>query len=64
MIIEELYEALREAGASEEKARAAARVVANYDNRFVTIERDLTVLKWMAGFNTPMLVAVLFKGFS
>jgi hypothetical protein len=31
MIIEEIYDALIEAGASEAKARAAARAMTNYD---------------------------------
>jgi hypothetical protein len=48
-IIVELYDALKEAGASDEKARAAAQVLANYDSRFSKIEADLPVLKWMVG---------------
>jgi hypothetical protein len=40
---------LKEAGASDEKARAAAQALANYDNRFSKIEADLLVLKWMVG---------------
>jgi hypothetical protein len=45
----ELYDALREAGASEEKARAAAKAIADHDSRFKKIEADLLVLKWMEG---------------
>ena len=37
-IIEEVYDALIDAGASEEKARAAARSIANYDNQFSKIK--------------------------
>lgn len=48
-MISEVYDALRDAGATEEKARKAAEVLASYDNRFATIERDLTLLKWMVG---------------
>ena len=33
MLIEELYDALLEAGASQDKARQAARAVATYDWR-------------------------------
>lgn len=36
----ELYEALLEAGASQEKARKAAENLAAYDSRFGKIERD------------------------
>jgi hypothetical protein len=39
------YDALVEAGASEEKARAAAEAVTGFENRFARIETDLTVLK-------------------
>lgn len=49
MIIEELYDALIEAGASEAKARAASRAIADYESRFSAVEGDLTVLKWMVG---------------
>jgi hypothetical protein len=64
MIVEELYDALKEAGASEEKARAAARALANYDTRFNRVEGDLTVLKWMVGFNLGICVAILFRVFT
>jgi hypothetical protein len=45
----ELYDALKEAGASEEKARAAAKAIADHDSRFNRIEADLLLLKWMVG---------------
>jgi phage shock protein A len=44
MIVEELYDALKEAGASEEKAKAAARAVANMENHFGNIEKELSRL--------------------
>lgn len=37
-ILVEVYDALREAGASEEKARAAARAIAEHDARVGRIE--------------------------
>lgn len=41
-MISEVYDALRDAqGVSEEKARKAAEAVANFENRFVTIERKI-----------------------
>ena len=61
-IIEELYDALLEAGASEDKARAAA--LASYENRFSQVESSLVLLKWMGGFNLALTVAVLFRVFS
>jgi hypothetical protein len=63
-MISEVYDALREAGASEEKSRKAAEAIAAYDNRFNKIEQDLAALKWMAGFNLAIGVALLFKAFS
>lgn len=37
-MISEVYDALKEAGASEEKARKAAEAVASYKNRFARID--------------------------
>jgi predicted ATPase len=61
VMIGELYDALKEAGASEEKARAAATSVAVYENRFAKLETDLAVLKWIAGTNVVLTLAVLAK---
>jgi hypothetical protein len=41
-MLTELYDALREAGASEEKSRRAAEALANYDDRFNRIETRIT----------------------
>lgn len=59
-MITELYDALKDAGAGEEKARKAAETVAAYENRFGKIETDLAVLKWMVGFNLAGTVALIF----
>ena len=37
------------AGTPEEKARAAAEELAAYEARFVKIEQELAVIKWMLG---------------
>jgi hypothetical protein len=58
-MIFELYDALKAAGAPEEQARRAAEVVAGYENRFSRIEGDLTVLKWMVGFNLAISVSTV-----
>lgn len=70
-MISEVYDALKEAGASEEKARKAAEAIASYENRFssfenrmVRIEGKIDLLQWMIGFNLAMTVAVLWKVFS
>ena len=58
-MITELYDALKDAGAAEDKARKAAETVAAYENRFSRIETDLTVLKWMVGFNLAATMGIL-----
>jgi hypothetical protein len=58
-MIAELYDALKAAGAPDDQARKAAEVVAGYENRFTRIEIDLTLLKWMVGFNLAMTIAVI-----
>ena len=70
MIIEELYDALKDAGASDEKARAAARALASQENRFGKLETDITLLradvtllKWMMGYLVGAVTALLFKMF-
>ena len=59
----EVYDALKEAGAGEEKARAAA-AIAGYENRFAKIGQELAVITRMAGFNLALTTAVLWKVFS
>jgi hypothetical protein len=52
-----LYAALREANVPEDKATAAAEEVAGFENRLGKVEGDLTLLKWMVGFNLALTVA-------
>jgi len=59
-MITELYDALKDAGANEEKARRAAETVAAYENRFAKIETDLGILKCMVGSNLAATVALIF----
>jgi len=62
-MIFEVYDALKEAGATEEKAKKAAEALAAYENRFNKVESDLNLLKWMVGFNLAMSVGILLKLF-
>lgn len=71
LMISELYDALKEAGATEDKARAAASAVAQREDRFDKIEIKLTImegkidlLKWMIGFNLAFSMAVVWKVFT
>ncbi|MDP2903970.1 MAG: hypothetical protein Q8N96_12850 [Methylovulum sp.] len=70
-MITELYDAFKDAGASEEKSRAAAKAMADYDSRFNKIDQDMAllraeivVLKWMLGFLVAGMVTLLFKAFT
>jgi hypothetical protein len=63
-MISEVYDALKDAGASEEKARKAAEAIASHENRFAKIEQDLAVLKWMNGFTLAGVVVLIFKASS
>ena len=59
----EVYDALKDAGASEEKARAAASAIANYETRFNKVEADLAVLKWMVGAILAGVISLVMKTF-
>ena len=63
-MIVEVYDALKEAGASDENARAAAQTLANYDNRFSKIEADLRGLKWVVGFILAGVASLVVKTFA
>lgn len=70
-MISEVYDAFKEAGTSEEKARKAAEAIAGYENRFAKIDERfaimdgrLVLLQWMLGFNLAMTIAILWKVFS
>jgi hypothetical protein len=68
-MIREVYEALKEAGATEEKAAAAAEAIeeARDETRLRAIERDIAdlkadvrLMKWMLGFLLALGVANLW----
>jgi hypothetical protein len=63
IMIAEVYEALKEAGASEAKAKAAAESLAHYENRFAKIEADLLIVKWMLGVVIAGILSLLLKAF-
>jgi len=51
LMITEVFDALVEAGASDEKARRAAEAIASYDRHFERIDGRLNTLVWMVGAN-------------
>ena len=63
IMIAEVYEALKEAGASEGKARAAAEVLAHDGDRFAKIGADLLVIKWMLGVVIAGIISLVVKAF-
>jgi hypothetical protein len=69
-MIAEVYDALIEAGASQEKARKAAEAIAGYESRFAAIEMRLermdgriTMLSWMVGVAITLGFGNLFLSF-
>lgn len=62
-MLAEVHDAFKDAGASDDKARAAASAMADYENRFQKIEVDTAVLKWMVGANIALTLSVLAKTF-
>jgi hypothetical protein len=58
-----LFAALRAANVPEAEATAAAEEVAGFENRLGKVEGDLTLLKWMVGFNLALTVASVAKQF-
>jgi hypothetical protein len=59
-MISELYDALKNAGAKEDKVRIVTETVAASENRFGKTETDLGILKWMVGFNLAATAALIF----
>ncbi|WP_133511671.1 integrase [Candidatus Thiosymbion oneisti] len=62
-MITEVYEAFISAGADDEKAKAAAQALADYESRFNRIDSDLRILKWMVGAILAGVVSLIIKGF-
>ena len=61
LMLGSLYEALTAANAPVDKAQKAAEEVAGHDNRLAKVEADLTLLKWMVGFNIAATLAILLR---
>ena len=76
-MIVELYEALRAAGAPEDKAQAAARARAEHDRRFDRVDTELAVIrgelkalegqvvmvKWITGATFAGIPALILRTF-
>jgi hypothetical protein len=62
-MVAEIYEALREAGASEEKSKKAAQAVADYNEQFSCIKAELLVMKWMLGTILAGIIALILRAY-
>jgi hypothetical protein len=63
-MITEVYDALVAAGSPDDKARAAAKVLADYDKDFADIKSTQRLRSWILTLHTGMLVAILWRVFS
>jgi hypothetical protein len=73
----EIYEALRAAGAPEDKAQAAARALAEHDRRFDHVDTEVTsirgedkgsrrqvvMVKWITGASFAGILALIQRTF-
>ncbi|MET0969904.1 MAG: integrase [Tardiphaga sp.] len=62
-MVTKVYDALKDAGASEEKARAAATAMAMHEPRCSAMASDIKLLQWMLGFDLAFTVAIAVKLF-
>lgn len=58
-MLTEVYDAFRDAGASDEKARKAAEAMAQMDNKFALVHTELAVLKWMTGSVLVIVIGIM-----
>ena len=63
IMLSKTYEALKAAGAPDDKAREAAEEIVAYDNRLANIEADVRLLKWMMGLVLAGVLSLVVKAF-
>jgi hypothetical protein len=63
MIIEQLYDALLAAGAPEDKAREAARAVAEFQTTLRSLDKRLTRIEALLSINVIATVVGVIKAF-
>ena len=63
IMLSKTYEALKAAGAPDDKAREAAEEIAAYDNRLANIESDVRLLKWMMGLVLAGVISLVVQAF-
>jgi len=60
-MITEIFDALKAAGAPEDKDQAAASAVAEFTSDMADFRSDQKLMKWMLGFNLAATFAILVK---
>lgn len=67
-MITEVYDAFISAGTNEEKARAAAQALADFENNFSKLEAKIEkleikfqMLQWMMAANLTITIGILLK---
>lgn len=63
VMMEKLYDALKAAGAGDDKARAAAVEAANFESALSDLRATQRLHTWMLGFTLAFVVAMAFKLF-
>ena len=63
MMMGALYQALREGGASDERALKAAEEVADYSKQLADIRTDLALVKALLGIVVTGIIALIIKAF-
>lgn len=68
MMLSKTYEALKAAGAPDDKAREAAEEIAGFENRLISIdnrpsrlEAQFSMLQWMVGITMAATFAILWR---
>ena len=59
LMLSKTYDAFKAAGAPDDKAREAAEEIAGFEDRLSNIESDVKLLKWIAGSNVALSMAIL-----
>ena len=66
-MITEVYEAFKDAGVSEDKARLAAEAITSESlatkGDIVRIEKELSIIKWMLGIVIAAVILPLIRDF-
>ena len=63
IMLEKLYDALRAADVPDDKARAAAVEVAEFQSAIAEIKSTLRLHTWILSINTAMIMALVGKAF-